>query len=558
MAHQWTGDTVTLAWWNDIWLNEAFATWMQQKIEGEIHPDWHAHLDRIEGGERAMQNDSLISARMIRQPITGNGDIETAFDGITYQKGAAVIGMFENFVGPEVFQKGMQAYIKAHAFGNANADDLVNAIATAAGKGEAFRKAFKSFLDQNGVPLVATKLDCKPKGAPVLELAQSRYLPLGSAGDPNRLWGIPVCVRFPRGVQCQMLDAKTASMKIEGGQCPAWYMPNANGDGYYRYEMAKADRTALVKVIAQRNDGEQLAFADSVDAAFQRGDMDASEVLAAMRELAPSKVRQIALAPLDTVEWIYDHEAQTDAQKAAVREAVSKAYLPRLEALGYQRRAGESADDVLMRSSLASTLGLEFKVPAVRAALLKQGEAALKPGKDGLPDLMAANPDLLRTALSVAVEEKGKPAVDELIAAIPKTTDPVRRNAMLGALSHAQGAEADAVRDFALSPQVKVGEMAMILRGGRDTVAQRDSLWNWFTAHYDRIVARTGVFSGGYLPGLAAGGGCSDAEAQRVENYFKPKLGQVPGVPRGLAQTNEEIVLCSALKKQQNPASITQ
>ncbi|WIG54968.1 MAG: Membrane alanine aminopeptidase N [Rhodanobacteraceae bacterium] len=558
MAHQWTGDTVTLAWWNDIWLNEAFATWMQQKIEGEIHPDWHAHLNRIEGGQGAMQEDSLISARMIRQPITGNGDIETAFDGITYEKGAAVIGMFENFVGPEVFQKGMQAYIKAHAFGNANADDLVNAIATAAGKGDAFKKAFESFLNQNGVPLVSTKLDCNTKGNAMLELAQSRYLPLGSTGDPNRLWGVPVCVRFPNGVQCQMLDTKSASMKIDGGQCPAWYMPNANGDGYYRYEMAKADRAALVKVIAQRSDGEQLAFADSVDAAFQRGDMDASEVLAAMRELAPSKVRQIALAPLGTVGWIYDHEAQTDAQKAAIRAAVSKAYLPRLEALGYQRRKGESADDVLMRSELASALGLEFKVPSVRAALLKQGEAALKPGKDGLPDLMAANPDLLRTALSVAVEEQGKPAVDELIAAIPKTTDPVRRNAMLGALSHAQGAEADVVRDFALSPQVKVGEMAMILRGGRDTVAQRDGLWNWFTAHYDKIVARTGVFSGGYLPGLAAGGGCSDAEAQRVENYFKPKLGQVPGVKRGLAQTKEEIVLCSALKAHQNAASITQ
>ena len=558
LAHQWTGDTVTLDWWNDIWLNESFATWMQQKIEGEIHPDWHAHLGRIMGGQEAMQNDSLASARMIRQPITGNGDIETAFDGITYQKGAAVLGMFENFVGPEVFQKGMQAYIKAHAFGNANAGDLVDAIAAAAGKGEAFKKAFKSFLDQNGVPLVSTKLDCKPKGAAVLELAQSRYLPLGSTGDRNRLWGIPVCVRFPNGVQCRMLDNKTASMKIDGGQCPAWYMPNANGDGYYRYEMARVDRVALTKVIAQRSDGEQLAFADSVDAAFHRGDMDASEVLAAMRELAPSKVRQIALAPLKTVEWVYDHEAQTGRQEAAVREAVAKAYLPRLEALGYQRRNGESADDVLMRSSLARTLGLEFKVPSVRAELLKQGEAALKPGKDGLPDLMAANPDLLRTALSVAVEEQGKPAVDELIAAIPKTTDPVRRNAMLGALSHAQGAEADAVRDFALSPQVKVGEMTMILRDGRDTAAQRDGLWNWFTAHYDKIVARTGVFSGGYLPGLAASGGCSDAEARRVEDYFKPKLGQVPGLPRGLAQTHESIVLCSALKAHQNPASIMQ
>src|SRR6185437_5034439 len=125
---------------------------------------------------------------------------------------------------------------------------------------------------------------------------------------------------------CQMLGAKTASMKVDGGQCPAWYMPNANGDGYYRYEMAKADRAALVKVIAQRSDGEQLAFADSVDVAFRRGDMDASEVLAAMRELAPSKVRQIALTPMDTVEWFHDHEARTDAQKTAMRDAVAKAY----------------------------------------------------------------------------------------------------------------------------------------------------------------------------------------------------------------------------------------
>ncbi|MGH8113926.1 MAG: M1 family metallopeptidase [Rhodanobacteraceae bacterium] len=557
MAHQWTGDTVTLDWWNDIWLNEAFATWMQKKIEGEIHPEWHAHLALVERGEGAMANDSLVSARMIRQPITDNGDIETAFDGITYQKGAAVIGMFENFIGPKVFQKGMHAYIEAHKFGNADADDLVNAIAAAAGRGEAFKRAFKSFLNQNGVPLVATKLDCGQKGGALLDLAQSRYLPLGSAGDPNRLWGIPVCVRFPNGVQCQMLDHKTATMKIDGGQCPAWYMPNANGDGYYRYQMAKADSAALTKVITQRSDGEQLAYADAIGAGFRGGEFDANEVLAAMRELAPSKVRQIALAPLDTVEWIYNHEARTDVQKTAIRDAVAKAYLPRLEALGYHRRKGESADDVLMRTSLASVLGLDFKVPQVRAELLRQGDAALKPGKDGLPDLMAANPDLLRTALSVAVEEKGKPAVDELIAAITKTTDPVRRNAMLGALSHAQGAEADVARNFAMSQNVKVGEMDMILRGGRDTVAQRNNLWSWFAGHYDRIVARTGVFSGGYLPFIAAGGGCSNEEAQRVDAYFKPKLGHVPGLTRGLAQTHESIVLCSALKAHLRPASIT-
>ncbi|HJU25884.1 MAG TPA: M1 family metallopeptidase [Rhodanobacteraceae bacterium] len=555
LAHQWTGDTVTLHWWNDIWLNEAFATWMQQKVAMELHPDYRADLGRILGGEGAMQNDSLVSARMIRQPITGNGDIQTAFDSITYEKGASVIGMFEHFVGPQVFRKGMQAYIKAHAFGNATAPDLVGSIAAAAGKGEDFRKAFDSFLDQTGVPLVTTKLDCSHKGAAVLDLVQSRYLPLGSRGDPDRQWGIPVCVRFPHGTQCQMLDGKSAQMKIAGGQCPSWYMPNADGVGYYRFGMAKADRSALVDAISKRNDAEQLVYADSVDAAFHRGKIGADEVLAAMRELAPSKVRQVALSPLDTVTWIYDHEARTDAQRAAVRDAVSKAYLPRLEALGYQRRAGESADDALMRSSLAEALGLDFDVPSVRAALLQQGEAALEKKDDKL-DLDSANPDLLRIALTVAVEEQGKPAVDALIAAIPGTTDPTKRNAMLWALGHAPGPEADVARNFALTKQVKVGEMYMILGGARDTRAQRDGLWNWFTANYQKIVDRTGVFSGAYLPKVAAGGGCSQEEGERVQAFFQPKLKQIPGLDRGLAQAHEAILLCSALKSKQDPAQI--
>src|SRR5699024_6290895 len=122
----------------------------------------------------------------------------------------------------------------------------------------------------------------------------------------------------PNGTQCQMLSEKSATMKVKGGQCPAWYMPNADGNGYYRFEMAPDDRAALTKVIDKRKDGEQLAYADSVTAAFQRGDIDAGQVLAAMKKLASSDVRSIALAPLGIVSWIYDHEAQTDAQKAAV------------------------------------------------------------------------------------------------------------------------------------------------------------------------------------------------------------------------------------------------
>ena len=556
LAHQWTGDTVTLHWWNDIWLNEAYATWMQQKVAEELHPDYRTDLDRIAAGEIAMANDSLVSARMIRQPILGNGDIDTAFDGITYLKGAATIGMFEHFVGPPVYQRGMRTYIKAHAFGNAQASDLVDAIAAAAHRGEPFKHAFESFLNQNGVPLVTTRLNCAHAGGPVLELTQARYLPLGSQGDPGRLWGIPVCVRFPGGTQCQLIDTHTASMKIHG-TCPRWYMPNAAGAGYYRFEMAKPDRAALSQVISDRTDAEQLTYADSTGAAFERGTLDAQQVLATMREIAPSKVRDVSLAPLKTVEWIYRYETLSDTQRTAVRDAVEKAYLPHLEALGYQRRAGESPDDAMVRNSLAETLGLAFEVPAVRAALLKQGDAALARGSNGQLDLDAANPDLLATVLAVAVEERGEPAVSALIRQVGVTTDPVKRNAMLAALSHAQGAEANVARDFALTEQVKVGEMAMVLRGGRDTGAERDQLWQWFGGHYQRIVERTGIFSGGDLPALAADGGCSQAEADRLAAFFKPRLDQVPGTARGLAQTQESISLCAALKAKQSPAGIT-
>ncbi|MEW9624481.1 M1 family metallopeptidase [Rhodanobacter geophilus] len=560
LAHQWTGDTVTLAWWNDIWLNEAFATWMQEKVTEEVHPEYRADLDRVRGAQGAMGNDSLVSARKIRQPITGNGDIETAFDGITYQKGAAVIGMFENYVGEQTFQKGMRAYIQAHKFANADADDLVNAIATAAGKGDAFKQAFKSFLDQSGVPYVQTKLE-HANGQTVLELKQSRYLPLGSRGDSQRIWGVPVCVRYGTAdgskVACDMLDKAAGSMVLAGASNPTWVMPNANAAGYYRFSLDKSELAALVKEVAKLSDTEQLAYADAINASFQHGDLDAGQVLAALKPLTESRTSQVFTAPLGQLNWIYHHVAKTDAQRARITDWVKAAYLPKLESLGYQRKPGESEDDSLLRSTLAAALAFDYKLPEVRAALLEQGEAALKKNASGHLDLAAANPDLLGDALGVAVQTQGKPAVDALIAELPQTSDPALRNGMLGGLANVEDpALTDQVRDFALSKPVKVGEMASLLRAGRDTEARRNAMWTWFTGHYPQILKRTGSFAGGYLPMLAAGGGCSTAEAQRVQAFFKPRLNDAAGISRGLAQTSESIELCAALRAKQDPASI--
>ncbi len=560
LAHQWTGDTVTTAWWNDIWLNEAFATWMQQKITMQVHPEYRADLDRVRGAEGAMNNDALVSARSIRQPITGNGDILTAFDGITYQKGAGVIAMFENYVGDKTFQKGMRAYIRKHRFGNADASDLVGAIAAAADRGEAFKQAFNSFLNQSGVPYVQTRLEQK-NGKTVLQLSQSRYLPLGSKGDPKRIWGVPVCVRYGTAdgskVSCEMLDKATGSMPLAGASTPTWVMPNANASGYYRFSLGKPELVGLTAEVGKLSDAEQLAYADAINASFRRGDLDAGDVLAAFKPLTTSKIREVATAPLGQLDWIYRHEARSDAQRARVTAWVKAAYLPRLEQLGYQRKAGESEDDSLLRSTLADTLAFDFKIPEVRAALLKQAEAALQRKADGRLNLTAADPDLLGAALGVAVQEQGKPVVDALIAELPKTSDAALRNSILGGLSSVedQGLAAQ-VRDFALDKQVKVGEMGSLLMGGRDSAAGRDAMWQWFTAHYKQVLGRTGSFAGGYLPRLAAGGGCSTAEVERLQAFFKPRMNDAAGIARGLAQTSESIQLCAALKGAQDPAAI--
>ncbi|MET0290265.1 MAG: M1 family metallopeptidase [Pseudoxanthomonas sp.] len=558
LAHMWTGDIVTMAWWDDLWLNESFATWMQQKVTMQFHPEYHADLDRISGAQHAMDNDALVSARKMRQPITGNGDIETAFDGITYQKGAAVLGMFEAFVGEETFQAGMRDYIASHKFANATADDLVGSIAKAAGKDETFQNAFRSFLNQPGVPYLQTEVVREGRDT-VLEVRQQRYLPLGSKGDANQTWGIPVCVKYEarKGSRtaCELVTGSEGRIVLADAARKPWVFPNAKGAGYYRFSLPPQQLAALGKHVAALDDGEKLAYADAIDSAFRRGDADVNDVLVALQALSTSKLPEVSTALVDRTFWIWRVLATNDAQRDAVRSAAVKAFLPRLQALGYQRREGESPDDVELRSTLAGFLGDSLAVPEVRQALLAQGDAVLAGGV--APNFGAANPDLLGDALSVAVQVRGKPAVNALIAAIKTHGDASQRNAMISAIgATTDGVLLQQVRDFALTDAVKVGEMSNVLMRGHATASTHASMWPWFTANVDAIVKRTGSFAGGRLPALAASGGCTVEEADRLDAFFKPRLAQLSGADRGLAQTGENIRLCAALKHKQQGVAI--
>src|SRR5262249_23685797 len=192
LSHQWFGDLVTMSWWDDLWLNEAFATWMANNIVQDVRPTLDANAQRIVEWNEAMDADAHGSARRIRQPILSHHDINSAFDGITYSKGSAVIAMFERWVGPDAFRTGVRAYLQAHRFGTATADDLMEALGTAAGRDVG--TPFRTFLDQAGAPLVRMHLTMPQGGHLHYELTQERYLPLGSHAPHEGTWQVPVCL----------------------------------------------------------------------------------------------------------------------------------------------------------------------------------------------------------------------------------------------------------------------------------------------------------------------------------------------------------------------------
>ncbi len=198
LAHMWFGNLVTPAWWDDIWLNEAFATWMANKVLERIAPELEAPLWAVSGMLEVMQEDALGSATPIRKTITTTGDIKNAFDGITYEKGSAVLRMLETWIGKDNFQRGVRAYLTHHAWQNATMADFMRSIAEQTAL--PLERVARSFIEQPGTPLITLQSSCEPTADGVklrLNLKQERYVPLGidaALSRQRRPLGLHRCV----------------------------------------------------------------------------------------------------------------------------------------------------------------------------------------------------------------------------------------------------------------------------------------------------------------------------------------------------------------------------
>jgi alanyl aminopeptidase len=554
LAHQWFGDLVTMRWWDDIWLNEGFATWMGNKIHGQLQPQAHTDRGLLEGAIGAMRADSLASTRRIHEPIKDFTDIQSAFDGITYQKGGATLAMFEAYIGEDKFRTGVRNYLKAHARGNATSADLIASLAAQSDDPAGVAKAFSSFIDQPGVPFVKVALDCAAGHQPALVVRQQRYLPLGSSASAEQTWGIPMTIRYADGTtvreQKALVTGREARIPLaEAQQCPAWVMPNAHGSGYYRFALEPAMQQSLSNAFASLDEREQRMFADSITAAYGAGHLAPSQLLAALPQFASAPVRQTVTAGMYDTDWMAEHRLADEAERAKFHAGVADIYRPRLQSLGLAPKDGETDDDRLLRASLANFFAETLKDPEVRATLGKQGRTLLGLDGDGALHTDAVPQDLRGIALVVAVQDGGTPAFDAAEKHLRASEDAVLRGQLLGAIASVRDpALAGRARALVFEPGLlRRNELTTVAEGQSEDPALRPAVRAWLDANFAELQKRLAP-AGAELVGIYADGMCSDAEAATLQAAFTTRMKDVEGGPLELRQTAESIHLCAAQK----------
>ena len=540
LAHMWFGNLVTLAWWDDIWLNEAFASWMGDKALARLRPEWGRGWSVRYGRARALEMDRLTSARRVRNPVREKNDIPGAFDSITYQKGAAVLAMFENWFSPEAFRQGVSVFMKRHALATATSEDFIRALGEASGRGAQALAVFRAFIEQPGVPLVDVALDCGTP--PTLLVEQQRLRPIGSTAA-ELSWTTPVCVRQEKTTYCADVASGKSRVPLAEASCTAPIVANAGGRSYYvpRYERALAER--LRSQPAALSTDEMVASLVDAGVLAQSGLAPLSEPIAWAEAGLEHSSGVARLAAIDLLReqraaWLSSTEA------AAKREVIAKRVLPLAAAMGWDEAPGESEEERELRPTLLSFAADEGDDAELRSRARSLAATWLAK-RESLP--ASTTPAVLDTAARFA----NTATYERLERAALAGADLRDRHFLLSALAKTRDDKLRA-RAFGLALEAKVSS-----RDARDVIESaleddnnRRAGFDFVRANYDALVEKLPPHSVARLM-QPLGQLCTREERTLFADFFKDRAGAFFGGPRAYQQSLERIDLCLAARNTQ-------
>ncbi|MCG9696689.1 M1 family metallopeptidase [Shewanella sp. Isolate11] len=532
LAHQWYGNLVTMAWWNDLWLNEAFASWMAAKITYQVHPEFESNLRLSKNN--VMGLDARLSTKPIRKPIKTEADIMDGL-GLAYSKGEAVLSMVENWIGEEAFRTGIRNYIRDHAYQNTTADDLWNALAKASGKDVA--KVLKTFIEQSSYPLITADI----KGNK-LTLSQQRFVTAGTKA-PAQMWTVPVSIKIGNGKQSKeltlLLDKQTQTFELPFK--PTWVFPDGQGMGYYRWLLDQQQMQALLANAKEGlNTRERKALISAADALLDAGYISGGDLLKTLGEFVNDQHPQIVSTALGYLQSKKGTFVDNSNSELWAKFITARAELA-IKRYGLVTKAGEDAQISKLRPTLISLLGFEGQDKAIINTAKAQSLAYLK--GEGESDSY-----LIGTYLAIAVFNGDVAFLQQVQGAFETTKDPQKRTHLLHALGYAPAGKAQqAVLAYSLSEHILAPDLSYLFGGQDYTEARQTAFRDWAYTNYDALAAKLPPFA---LPRIPAylGGGCKLEPLERANAFFKPKAEQVPGYARSLAKLEEQVNNCVKLK----------
>lgn len=481
LAHQWFGNWVTMTWWDDLWLNEAFATWMAFKIVDQWNPAWRVWLEFDQGKAAAMHLDALRSTHPVRAEVRNVAEATEAFDLITYEKGGAVLRMIEGYLGEERFREGIRAYMKRHARANAVADDLWRAL------GEASREPVvelaNAWIGEPGYPLVEVA-----RSGRTLRLAQRRFFSQPGEADDGSVWPVPMVLRWGDraggGEQRFLLRDRTAEVTLPGAGEPDFVFANAGATGFYRVASDPAGLAALVRSLPRLATSERIALLSDEWALVRAGAREVTAFLDLCAGFGAEEDHAVLDELVGRLSFV-EHRLVADADRPALARFVSALLAPQLAATGWDAAPAEADVQRLRRAAAVRALGLVAR----DAAVIAEARGRLDRWVSG--DRGALEPNLHDAAVTLVARGGDAARFDAFAALFRAETDPTfRRRWLLALASFEDPALAARGVDLAFGDAVPLQDTSSFVATLLANRTAREPFWGRLRAEWDAVHGR--------------------------------------------------------------------
>jgi len=550
LAHMWYGDLVTMAWWDDLWLNEAFATWMAFRIVDEWQPEWRMWHDFQHHRAAALDLDALSNTHPIYAPVRTPEEANENFDLITYEKGASVVRMLERYLGPETFRDGVRRYIRRHAEGNAVASDLWNALAEAAG--EPVEPIARAWIEQSGHPLVRVRRS-ERNGHAGLELEQERFFEAKSsavrASEDARAarWPVPWVGRVgaardgEASLLRHLLSKRREFVELPDAAIDFVYA-NADEGGFFRPLHGEAECRALIAALPSLAASERMGFVDHQWALARAGEASVAsllDLLNALRDERDPDVLATAKRPLASLATRLAPDVSRECERRT-RAWVELAFGDQADELGFDVRAGEDEATRVRRGVIVEIVG---QIGQATRIVCEAAERCRR----YVADRASLDPNLADAVVSIAAAHGDAWLYDELLRAMREARTPQEQRRFLFALCDFENAEGvDRTLALALTDAVPSQDVAHVIVRLLANRAARERTWDFVRARWSKLRDRMGALLAARViqatPALAT-------RAHRIEVARFFRANPVPAGARALRQALERFEAYEAFRE---------